>query len=62
MEIVLTWQDLLKLAANGKLDKQTYKLKIGPAVLPSVQVSADGLKGFVQFKADESDPRLSAGK
>jgi hypothetical protein len=58
MDIIISWQDLVKLAANGTLQKDGNKLIVGPAVLPHLSISADGLTGFVQFNADESDPRL----
>jgi hypothetical protein len=57
MDISLTWQDLTKLAANGKVDKDGITITVGRPVLPDLQVSPDGLKGFVRFTVDESDPR-----
>jgi hypothetical protein len=57
MDISLTWQDLTKLAANGKVEKDGNTISVGRPVVPDLEVSPDGLKGFVRFTVDETDPR-----
>jgi hypothetical protein len=56
MNISLTFSDLTKLAVNGKVQKDGNTLTVGRPILPDVSVSADGLRGFVHFAVDESDP------
>jgi hypothetical protein len=51
MEIHLTWHDLLKLAANGKVEKEGNTLIVDQPVLPSIE------GGSVHFTLDDSDPR-----
>jgi hypothetical protein len=56
MDIPLTWVDLVKLASNGKVEKDGNTLSVSRAILPDLQISADGLRGFVRFTVDESNP------
>ena len=56
MDIPLTWVDLVKLASNGKVEKDGNTLSVSSAILPDLQISADGLRGFVLFTVDVSDP------
>ena len=56
MNISLTFSDLAKLAANGKVEKDGNTLSVSRPILPDVAISADGLRGFVRFTVDESDP------
>jgi hypothetical protein len=44
------------LAANGKVEKDGHTLSVRRPVLPDLQVSADGLRGFVRFTVDVFDP------
>jgi hypothetical protein len=53
----LTFSDLAKLAANGKVEKDGNTLSLSRPILPAVSVSPDGLRGFVRFTVDESDAR-----
>jgi hypothetical protein len=55
MDIPLTWGDLVKLASNGKVEKDGNTLSVSRPVLPDLQISADGLRGFVRFTVDESN-------
>ena len=57
MNIPLTFSDLAKLAANGKIEKDGNTLSVSRPILPYVSVSPDGLWGSVRFTVDESDPR-----
>jgi hypothetical protein len=57
MNISLTFSDLTKLAVNGKVEKDGNTLSVSRPILPDVETSADGLRGFVRFTVDESDPR-----
>jgi hypothetical protein len=56
MDIPLTWGDLVKLASNGKVEKDGNTLSVSRPILPDLQISADGLRGFVRFTVDESNP------
>jgi hypothetical protein len=56
MDISLTFSDLAKLAANGKVEKDGNTLSVSRPILPAVSVSPDGLWGFVRFTVDESAP------
>ena len=56
MDIPLTWVDLVKLATNGKVEKDGNTLSVSRPILPDLQISADGLRGFVRFTVDESNP------
>jgi hypothetical protein len=56
MDIYLTFSDLAKLAANGKVEKDENTLSVSRPILPAVSVSPDGLRGSVRFTVDESDP------
>jgi hypothetical protein len=49
MKIILTWQDLLKLAGSGSLEKGENTLTISREIEAHTTVSGDG-KGSVQFK------------
>jgi hypothetical protein len=60
MNIPLTWKDLVKLAANGKVDIGENTVTVGRPVLPDLSVSPDGSKGFVRFTVDETDPRSAS--
>jgi hypothetical protein len=51
IEIHLTWHDLLKLAANGRVEKEGNTLIVDRTVLPSIE------GGSVHFTLDDSDPR-----
>jgi hypothetical protein len=53
----LSLSDLTKLAVNGKVEKDGNTLSVSRPILPDVETSADGLRGFVRFTVDESDPR-----
>jgi hypothetical protein len=55
MNISLTFQDLAKLAANGKLEKDRNTISVDRPLLPHVKISPDGKQGFVRFTTDESD-------
>jgi hypothetical protein len=55
MDIPLTWGDLVKLASDGKVEKDGNTLSVSRPVLPDLQISADGLRGFVRFTVDESN-------
>ena len=57
MKINLTFSDIAKLAVNGKVEKDGNTLSVSRPILPDVSVSPDGLRGFVRFTVDESDPR-----
>jgi hypothetical protein len=46
----------VKLASNGKVEKDGNTLSVSSAILPDLQISADGLRGFVRFTVDESNP------
>jgi hypothetical protein len=59
MDIFLTFRDLAKLAVNGKVEKDGNTLSVSRPILPDVSVSPDGLRGFVRFTVDESDPLSS---
>jgi hypothetical protein len=59
MDIPLTRVDLVKLASNEKVEKDGNMLSVSSAILPDLQISADGLRGFVRFTVAESNP-LSA--
>jgi hypothetical protein len=54
MDISLTFSDLAKLAANGKVEKDGNTLSVSRPILPDVKMSADGLRGFVRFTVNES--------
>jgi hypothetical protein len=56
MDIPLTWGDLVKLASNGKVEKDGNTLSVSRPILPDLQIFADGLRGFVRFTVDESNP------
>jgi hypothetical protein len=56
MDISLTWNDLVKLAANGTVEKDGNTLSVTRPILPDLNISSDGLRGFVRFTVDESDP------
>jgi hypothetical protein len=56
MDIPLTWADLVLLATNGTVEKDGNTLSVGRPILPDLQISADGLRGFVRFTVNESDP------
>ena len=56
MDIPLTWIDLVKLASNGKVEKDGNTLSVSRPVLPDLQISEDGLRGFVRFTVDDSIP------
>jgi hypothetical protein len=56
MDISLTWGDLVKLASNGKVEKEGNTLSVSRPILPDLQISADGLRGFVRFTVDASNP------
>jgi hypothetical protein len=58
MDIPLTWGDLVQLASNGKVEKDGNTLTVSRPVLPDLQTSADGLRGFVRFTVDESKSNL----
>jgi hypothetical protein len=58
MDIPLTWVDLVKLASSGKVEKDGNTLSVSRPVLPDLQISADGLRGFVRFTVDESKSNL----
>jgi hypothetical protein len=58
MDIPLTWGDLVKLASNGKVEKDGNTLSVSRPILPDLQISADGLRGFVRFTVDESKSNL----
>jgi hypothetical protein len=62
MDIPLTWGDLVLLATNEKVEKDGNTLSVSRPILPDFQVSADGLRGFVRFTVDESDPRSTPQK
>jgi hypothetical protein len=55
MDISLTWQDLLKLGANGKVEKGENTISVPRPVMPALKPS-DG-KQMVCFTLDKSDPR-----
>jgi hypothetical protein len=55
MDISLTWQDLVKLAANGKVEKDGNTISVLKPVFPHLQLSPDGLTGVVRFEVDDSD-------
>lgn len=57
MKITLDWNDLLKLAVNGNVEKDGVTVTVERPMLPDVSVSADGKRGFVRFTVDEHDPR-----
>jgi hypothetical protein len=57
MNISLTWNDLVKLAANCDVEKDGVTLTVDRHVLPDLEISANGISGFVRFSLDESDPR-----
>jgi hypothetical protein len=61
MDIPITWGDLVLLAAKGKVEKDGNILSVSRPILPDLQISADGLPGFVRFTVDKSDP-LNASK
>jgi hypothetical protein len=54
MDSPLTWADLVKLASNGKVEKGGNTLTVSRPIL-DLQISADGLRGFVRFTVDESN-------
>jgi len=56
MDIPLTWGDLVKLASNGKVEKDGNTLSVSRPIIPDLQISADGLRGSVRFTVDESNP------
>jgi hypothetical protein len=56
MELHLTWNDLLKLGANGKVEKDGTTVIIDRPALPSIE------NGAVHFTLDESDPRAAVEK
>jgi hypothetical protein len=56
MDTPLTWVDLVKLASNGKVEKDGNTLSLSRPIHPDLKISADGLRGFVRFTVDESDP------
>jgi hypothetical protein len=60
MDISLTWQDLVKLANTGKVEKGENNVIITRPMLPTITISPDGLSGSVQFTVDESDPQSHA--
>ena len=60
MNIYLTFTDLAKLAADGKVEKDGNTLSVSRTILPDVEISADGLRGFVRFTVDESLPPQEA--
>jgi len=62
MNIDLSWDDLVKLASNSKLEKDGITLTISRPVLPDLEIVPDGSKGFVRFTLDETDPRSRQGK
>jgi hypothetical protein len=57
MDIELTFQDLMKLAASGKLETGGTTITIGRPVLPEVTIDPHGKSGKVVFSLDEADPR-----
>jgi hypothetical protein len=57
MNIDLTFEDLVKLAANGKLEKDGTTITVGRPVLPEVTIDPVGKSGKVVFSLDETDPR-----
>ena len=56
VNIYVTFTDLAKLAADGKVEEDGNTLSVSRTILPHVEISADGLRGFVRFTVDESDP------
>jgi hypothetical protein len=58
MEISLNWQDLVKLALNGRVEKDKVRVAVERPVLANVVIARRGLaRVFVQFSLDETDPR-----
>jgi hypothetical protein len=56
MDISLTWQDLVKIANTGKVEKGDITVMIPRPMLPTITISPDGKTGSVLFTVDESDP------
>jgi len=55
MDISLTWQDLVKIANTGKVEKGEHTVIITRPMLPTIIISPDGLTGSVQFTIDDAD-------
>ena len=58
MDISLNWQDLVKLALNGRVEKDKVTVTVERPVLSNIVIVRRGLAGvFVQFSLDETDLR-----
>jgi hypothetical protein len=57
MEISLNWQDLVKLALNGRVEKDKVTVAVEQPVLANIVIARRGLAPvFVQFSLDDTDP------
>ena len=57
MQVELTINDLIALAANSELEKDGVTLTINRPVLTRITAGGPGPKAEVLFFLDESDPR-----
>lgn len=57
MIVELNFHDLMKLAANSKVDKDGVTIKIDRPILPKINNHALGTDEYVLFSLDSSDPR-----
>lgn len=55
MKVSLTWEDLLKLGANGRVETSDYTLEVVRPVL--VHLTSHEGSQAVAFTLDESDPK-----
>lgn len=53
MEIYLTWKDCIELGLGRKVERDGFTLSVPRPLLPTLNVSPDGLTGSVTFTVDE---------
>jgi hypothetical protein len=57
MDISLNWQDLVKLALDGRVEKDKVTVIVEQPGLADFEVAPHGSGGFVRFSLDETEPQ-----
>jgi hypothetical protein len=57
MIVELNFHDLMKLAANSKVEKDGVTIKIERPILPMINHHAPASHEYVLFSLDSTDPR-----